>query len=220
MSNFLTLDEVTAFALTTCKTATAEDRLLFRVWCVAACRSIGPNRDWYKTATIYPKDFSFKKPDDLVSTVSIALYDSSSCEVPYIFHTGSKRIHQGRFTTDIIISDAPACVELSEDANYYHLSTNADTVAAALIRYLGMPVDVDGFPLIPEDDLLAYEAFCRYQWAKREDDNRGKIDQDKYAWEQLRDRIKGNRKMPNGPERDRIAQTWLSLINAPQRTTY
>lgn len=220
MSNFLTLDETVSFCLTTCKTATAEDRLLFRVWCVAACRSIGPNRDWYKTATIYPKDFSFKKPDDLVSTVSIALYDSSSCEVPYIFHTGSKRIHQGRFTTDIIISDAPACVELSEDANYYHLSTNADTVAAALIRYLGMPVDVDGFPMVPEDDLLAYECFCQHMWAKREKNSQSEIAQTFDLWLTERNRIKGNRKMPSMVEAEGIFSRYLSLINAPTFKQY
>jgi hypothetical protein len=215
MSKFLSIDECTAFIMTTCKGATAEDRHLFRVWTVAAIRDIGPNRDWVKVEAIYPQDFSFKKPDDHVSTIDITLFGVDNGEIKYRFNHGSKRIRTDRFTVNNDISTESSIIDLSEDANYFHLSTNASDVSYMLIRYLGMPVDQEGFPLIPESDLLAYEAFSRWMWAKREDDNRSKIDQDYSFWVRERDRIKGNRKMPTIKEATAIFERYMSLVSAP-----
>jgi hypothetical protein len=215
MSKFLSIDEVVAYSLTTCAGATAEDHHLFRVWVVAACKAIGPNRDWVKVEAIYPRDFSFEKPSDHVSTVDIALYDVNNNKINYRFNHGSKRIRTDRFSVNNDVSTESSIIDLSEDANYFHLSTNASTVSYMLIRYLGMPVDQEGFPLIQEDDLLAYEAFCRLQYGKRKDDNRSKIDQDYTFWVRELDRVKGRRKMPNPLEASRIFEQYLSLVSSP-----
>jgi hypothetical protein len=216
--SYMTIDNVSAYCLTTCKTATPEDRFLFKTWIITCVRDLGPNRDWVKVSTLYPKDFSFPKPDDLVSTISIALYNASHQELCYNFNNGGQRIHTNRFAIyEQAINDGDGIIELSEDGFYYHLSTNATDVNYAQIKYLAMPVDEDGFPMIWEGDLMAYEAFCRWMWAKRENDNRSAIAQEYEFWVIHRDRAKGNRKMPNGIERDAIASTWLSLINAPPK---
>lgn len=218
----MSINEVVVFAMTTCKTATPEDRLLFKVWCVAACRDIGSNKDWYKVTVLYPEDFSFKKPDDLVSTVAISLYDSSDQEIRYNFNQGSKRIFPDRFqiNTDSSTAQITGRIDLSEDAHYFHMGTNATEVQYALVRYLGMPVDQEGFPLIREDNLLAYEAFCKYMYAKRVNDNRSEIDQNYSIWLKERDKIKGKNKMPSQVEAEATFARYMSLINAPIYNTF
>jgi hypothetical protein len=215
MSKFLSIDELTALAMTVCKGATAEDRHLFRVWCCQAARDIGPNRDWVKVEAIYPRDFSFKKPDDHVSTIDISLFDVGNNEIKYRFNPGSKRIRTDRFSVNSDVSTESSIIDLSEDANYFHLSTNAGDVSYMLIRYLGMPVDQEGFPLIPEDDALAYQMFCRWMWSLRDDENRSKIEQDFQFWILERNKIKGRRKMPTIREATSIFEKYMSLISAP-----
>lgn len=219
MSNYLTIAETSAFCLTTCKGATAEDRHLFIPWIVAAMRDIGSNRDWVKTEVIYPKDFAVAKPGNLVSTIDLALYDSSDQELVYKYQSGKTRIHTNRFLNNIV-NDGEGIIEVSEDGFYFYLSSNATNVAYILVRYFGMPIDQDGYPMIKEDNLLAYHAFCRMMWAMRQDDNRSKIEQETYNWYRERDRVKGNNKMPNGVEATKIAEAWLSLINAPKRPNF
>jgi hypothetical protein len=210
--NYLTIEEVTSFCLTTCEGATGEHKLFFKRWIIAAMRDIGPNRSWYKTATLYAKDFTFCKPDDLVSTINIALFDAQGCEIHYKFNQGSKRIFTDRATINgNIISQ----IELSEDAHYFHLSSNAVDVAQALIRYFAMPIDADGFPIVPENNLLAYEAFCGYMWAKRKKNSQSEIAQSYEIWLRERDRVKGNNKIPSIIEAERIFKKYLSLVSTP-----
>src|SRR5690606_20542189 len=98
--NFMTIDEVVNFSMTTCKGATSEDRLLFRVWCVAAMRDLGVNKDWVKIATLPVKDFTIEKPSDMVSTIKIALYDIDGNEIAHKFRSGSKKISTDRFSVN------------------------------------------------------------------------------------------------------------------------
>jgi hypothetical protein len=222
MANLLSINEITSFAMTTCKSATPEDRLLFRVWSVAACRDIGPSTKWYKVETLYPKDFVLCKPDDLVSTAAIALYNSGCGQIPYKYNPGAKRVNTSRFmiNTEVEVQSRGASIDLSEDSHYFYLSSNATEVTHAEIRYLAMPVDRDGYPMIPEDHLLAYEAFCRWMWAKRQDDNRSKIDQDYQFWVRERDRIKAKSKMPSQLEGEAIFKRYLSLISEPSFNSF
>jgi hypothetical protein len=215
MSKFLDIDALTALCMTTCKGATAEDRHLFRVWTVMALRDIGPNRDWMKVEAIYPRDFSFEKPSDHVSTIDITLFDVNNNEIKYRYNSGSKRIRTDRFSVNNDVSTESSIIDLSEDANYFHLSTNAGDVSYMVIRYLGMPVDQEGFPLIPEDDAMAYEAYARFMWGKRQDENRSKIDQDFQFWTIERNKVKGRRKMPTPLEAKRIFEQYMSLVSAP-----
>lgn len=222
MANLLDINSVTAFCMTTCKTATPEDRLFMRSWVVAAVRDIGPSTKWYKVDKLYPKDFVLCKPDDLVSTASIALYDCNGGEIPFRYNAGTKRIHTDRFliNTETAVQARGAYIDLSEDSFYFYLSSNAVDVAYAEIRYLAMPTDRDGFPLIPEDHLLAYEAFCRWMWGKRQDDNRSKIDQDYSFWVRERDRIKGKQKLPSILEGEAIFKRYLSMISEPSFNSF
>lgn len=215
--NFLDFKQVLAFSLTTCKGATAEDRLFFSAWIPAAMRDIGPSKDWYKVDVLYPKDFSFKKPDDLVSTCMIALYDSSDQQIKYNYNPGSKRIVPNRFliNTSESTQEITGRIDLSEDSHYFHMGSNGADVSYAMIRYLAMPVDSDGFPMIPEDHLMAYEAYCKYMWSRRENDNQSAIAQNYDIWLRERDRIKGRNKMPSMLEAEGIFSRYLSLIHAP-----
>lgn len=210
VSRFVPLDQVTAEAASLIGAAETKDRLLFKQWVYTALREIGVGKQNIDTCILYPKDFSFTKPQDMTSTIDIALYNSSNAELNYKYNSGRVRIHQSK--TQSSTSDL---VDLSEDDFYFHLGSNGSDVAYARIRYFKFPVDDDGLPKIPEDQVFAIMMYIRYAWSMRKNDNRSEIDQNRQTWLAERDRAKSRNKMPSMLEGKQIAKEWMSMIQKP-----
>lgn len=213
---FATLDEVTAGAVLVCPGANDHDRVKFRYWVYEALKHIGPTGHWVKNCKLTPKNRSFKKPDDLASTVSVALYDSSNSELQFeYFHEGAGRVHADRQYTHQIGSQQTTYFRptLSEDAYYFHLDSNSNDVAYMMLRYYAMPIDANKQLLVPEDSMLACQMFCRFMWSLAKGDNQSEIELSRDTWFRERDRVYGNNKMPSVFQAHQFAKKYLSLLN-------
>lgn len=218
MSRFVPLDQVTAEAMTVIGDADNKDRLIFRQWVYRALREIGVGKQNVEVCNLYPKDLSMQKPDDCTSIIDIALFDVNNNEMLYKYHSGASRIHQNRNTYAADGTYSPSVgsiIDLSEDDYYIHLGSNASEVAYAKIRYFKFPVDEDGLPKIPEDQVFAITMFIRYMWSMRKNDNRSEIDQNRYTWLSEKAAAKARSKMPSMLEGKQIAKTWMSMISKP-----
>jgi hypothetical protein len=216
---YLNIDEVTAASMAVIEEATQEDRNLFRAWVVECMKDIGPNSSWYKRCELKPKNSSLKKPADHTATVDIALFDSSDNELLYTYVPNlAGRVHPDRFALYDNVTDSTRTtkVDISEDAFFYHLGTNASLVDSALIGYLAMPVDRDGMPMVPENQLTAYKMFCRWNFAMRKNNNQSFIEQAYGMWLKERDRAKGRGKMPDPFRGVQIFKKYLSLVGTPK----
>jgi hypothetical protein len=215
---FTTLDEAVATAMTITPGATDEHKTVFRQWVWEGLKQIGPTNHWVKTCELRPKNFSFKKPSDLASTLAIALYDTGGAEIAYNWQETGGRVHTDR---SAVRSGGNGLIDLSEDAYYFHMSSDAVNVGYAVIRYLATPVDSNGLPLIPEDHVLALSMFCRWLWAMRNGTNQSEIQLSRDTWYREKDRIFGDNKMPSVFRANQFAKNkFLSLINSFKPNSY
>ncbi len=226
-SRQLTIDEVTASVMLIVKAATNEDRLMFKQWVAECMLDIGPSSVDFKTADINAIDGSIRKPKDLSATIDLALYDSGGRELSFKFIANSPgRIHIDRFSTNAtVIGNTnlatvvnPPTIDLSEDVYYYHLGgSNADilTVDHARISYMCFQMDRMGMPLIPESNLTAYKAFCRWMWFMRQNENQSAIAQSEQTWLHQRAMARGKNKMPDPFRAKAFFAKYLSMVNVP-----
>lgn len=209
------LDEITAEAKSILKDATDHDRLLFRQWAVTALKQLGPTKDNVEIATLYPIDYSMKKPDDCSSAIDIALFTSGDLEIKAKYKSGAQRIHTrtDRNLRDGLYSYSEGFpVEISEDDYYFNLSTNSNNVAYAILRYYKLPIGDDGLPMIPEVYREAIIQFIRWRWQIRQNENQSAIAQARQDWLIERGTAKGNAKMPSMLEAKTIMNDWVSMI--------
>src|SRR5690606_27984393 len=112
MVRFLSLDEVVANAMSIIPGAKKEMRPYFDQWAWLALRQIGPTKEHVNVATLTLEDLSFKKPDDFVAAIDIALFDSSNNEIKYHLRSGKQRIHERPLV--------PRYIEVSDSEHYYY----------------------------------------------------------------------------------------------------
>jgi hypothetical protein len=218
ITKFVPLNQVTAEAASIIKGSTEKDRLLFKQWVYRGLREIGPGKQNIDVCTLYPVDLSFKKPEDCASIIDVALFSSTGEELKYTYRFGKSRIHRSRnsYINDGVYSlSVDALVDVSEDDFYIHMGSNGNTVDKAVVRYFKFPIDEEGMPKIPEDQVFALMLFIRYMWAMRDNDNRSEIEQNYNMWLRERDRAKSRNKMPSMLEGKQIAKNWMSLIDKP-----
>lgn len=219
---FAPIDEVVSSAVLICPGATDEHRVIFKQWVWTALLQIGPTSHWVKTCRINPKNRSFKKPQDLASVRDIGLYDATGAEVFYEWKGEGGEVHSDRESVHLLVgeSDRPMPVYLSEDAYYFHLSSNSPDVDHMMIRYLALPTDTNGLPLIPEDNIFAITMFIRWMWSLRKNDNQAEQMNARDTWYREKDRIFGDNKMPSWFRAKEFGHKFLSLINGYKTKTF
>lgn len=215
-SSFTTADEVIATAMSVMENADTIDRAFLKQWVYLGLEQIGPNTSWYGEATLYPVEFSFRKPEDMHSPIDIALYDASGTELKYTFKGKGSRIHRSDNDSVNNGNYAPefgSTVDLSEDAYYFNISSNgtADQVSYAILKYWKFPVDDNGDLLVPVNDTMPLIIFLRYMFYMRKDDKQG-IGLTYPMWLQARREAKASHNTPSILEGSEIARTWNSMI--------
>lgn len=206
MSRFLTVDEVVANAMTFIKDATDANRLIMKQWVYLGMREIGPSLSDIETCSVLPTDLSIRKPDNFLHAKGLALYNSIGQELSFRYKGAGKRIHTGN------TNDSVRPIDVSEDDHYFHLGTNGDAVATALIKYYGLPLTFDGQIKIPEHATLPLVMFIRFSMSLWNNTNRSEIDQNRTIWESERRKARGRQKMPSMLAGEAIAETWNSMI--------
>lgn len=212
---FAPIDEVVSSAVLICPGATDEHRVIFKQWVWESIKQIGPTSHWVKTCKVNAKNRSFKKPDDLSSVLDLGLYNSSDSELAFEWMGEGGQVHADRTTTHATVSqqEVSSKIFLSEDAYYFHLSSNSPEATYMLIRYLAMPTDESGFPLIPEDNIFAITMFIRWMWSLRKNDNQAEQMNARDTWYREKDRIYGDNKIPSWFRAKEFGHKFLSLIN-------
>lgn len=208
--------QVVATAKSLIEDADNIDRAFFLEWVYLGLQELGPNTSWLGEAQIYPTDYSLRKPDDLHTSLKLALYDSNGGELQYTYRGLGTRSHASDNT---LVNDgtyAPALgstIDLSEDQFYFHLgsSEGAQRVAYAKLTYFKLPTDANGDLLVPESDVLALTFFIRYMWAFRKNDLSA-VSLLHPIWIRRRNEARTAHKIPDQLIGTEIARLFSSLI--------
>jgi len=210
---FNTLDEVVAEAMSTIKQATEEEKLYMKQWAYRALKEIGPSQWNIDVATLYPEDLTIRKPDDFYKAIDIGLFNGNDQELAYKFRSGKEQIHQDPNVyseNGIYVPQFDAVIKLSEDENFYYMSSNADNVNYAKLRYFKMPLDDEGNLKFPDFTVEACVSYIHYNWARREQSPN--IGLNLQIWKDARAEARGKGKLPHGIQYKQLAAEFNSMI--------
>jgi hypothetical protein len=210
---FVPLEEVVATAMTLVVPADDSDRNVFRQWAYLGLRDIGPTNAWVDDCVLYPEELKLPKPEYMYKPITLALYDANNTELLYAYRGSGRRVHSpsNSITADGVYDpNFGAVIDVSEDAYYFHLGSNATSVSYAKLKYLKLPVDENNNIMFPEDTVLAIALFIRYMWAARSNSNMVTVYE--RSWVMARNAARGRSKTPTTMEADEIVRKWITLI--------
>lgn len=221
-NSLVPVSQVVATAMSVLEGSDTIDRSFFNEWVYLGLLELGPNMAWYDEATVYPNDFTLKKPDNFHSAIDLALYDSSKNELRYVYRGLGKRIHAADNSLTNAAVYAPtqgAPIDVSEDEYYFHLGSNSTSVSYACVKFWAMPFDENGDLLIPETDIMALVLFLRYMWYMRKNDKQGMmIAHNLYI--PARNEARAAHKIPSMLVGGEIARSWNSMIRKQRYKTF
>lgn len=215
MDRFIDVRAVVENAMISLDDTNSRDRVIFRQWAYIAMREIGFSKVNIVEKCVPICNLSFEKPCDLVSTIEVSLKDSSGFSIRYTYLPNKGLLP----VDDALVSSYTNRIFMSEDADFYYLSSNANDIVEAQIKYYALPLNDEGFPLIPEVHLLAIMSFIEFMYIKRKRASapRSVSGQDmaefKDAWTRERGKARGRNKMPSIHEAQHVFKNWCTLIN-------
>lgn len=205
--NYVSIDNVTALAMTIVKGSDLADRNIWREWIYECVKDLGCSDNEIKTCVLYPHSGIAKLPIHCRQIIELSLFDNGNPpkQLLHQFRPGKTRIFSDVRTIPSASAGATDAqnqqinaltpVDVSNDEFSIHLGTNGNNVASILIRYFAYPIDEKtGMPLIREEDMMACVYYIRYMEALRADDNRSKIQQDQITYFQEADRARARKK--------------------------
>lgn len=202
----VSVDTVVATAASTLPYVSDEDRLLMREWAYLAVREIGPTEiDRVTDYKVPVNDFIAFKPEDAIFVEDLSFLDGDLGEIGYILDGkgGPIHSHSGESWNYIHVSEYPT---------YYALSSNAGNVRWAKMTYLGLPVDEDGMPKIPERATFAVALFLRYMWYMRQGQESVASNLEA-SWLRQKIRTTASMKTPDKVNFIELARNWKSMID-------
>ena len=211
---YYTLDETVALAQSVSPESTDTERVFMDEWIYHGLRQMGVDKNSVKACAVKVNDLGIAKPRDFYSARDLVLVNSSGNEVDYIYRNGSRRIHTN-------INSKPRFVEISEDADFFHLSSDAVAadVTDAIIEYYALPSTEEGDLLIPEIKVFALMHFIKYMLAFRNSSPR--LREYKQYWEKEAARIRSKGATPSQLEfKEGTARTYMSMITKPTRDRF
>ena len=199
MTKYVTLDSVVNEAIATLGLSGDDDlaKNFCRTFVWRFVVDLPITDDAIKVSKVYPKNLIIKKPPEMRRALDVALYDSSDCLIPHIFHSGKQRTYPNIEELAYTNSDGDVVytgIDLSEDGQAYYLGTNGTPVSYALLRYFAYPLDSSGQPMIREEAVEAATLFCRYKWSLRKNENQSEIANNRLMYQQESDRCRARLK--------------------------
>jgi hypothetical protein len=185
-------------------------------WAYMALRLIGPGTPNVELCRLeVDEDRALQKPDDYISAIDIALFNTQNKEVKWKYHGPGKQIHRPE---NVNLDRRP--VDISENDWHFLLGDNGADVSYAFIRYYALPIDQNGDPKVPESHLHAVILYLRYMWSMRENENKLEIRENYMMWLQARAEVRGIRNTPDMLEGKQIAKGWMSMIDKAYYNIY
>lgn len=224
--NYVPLNEVVNEAIASVGRGSDDETLkaLGRQWVWRAIIDLPVTEDNIKVCRIDAKNLVMKKPSDMRRFIEIALYDSTGCYIPHVFHSGKKRIYPDTriFPSSVNDENNPVIVpaDLSEDPYGFYLGTNGSTVAYGMVRYFAYPVDKDGMPLIPEEAVQMCVYFVAFSASRRRNENRSEIQQNELLYKQEADRVRARYKSSHNDNQKTIGQIFNRMIPDFNRSAF
>lgn len=213
---YLPIEEVVSNAMLSLGCEDSRDKIIFRQWAYIAMRQIGCSYLDIEIACPEVCDLSFRKPTNLISTIEVSLADVSGRSINYKYIHNRGLLPMDEATS---LSLGYGMIMLSEDDDFYHLSSNATCITAAEIKYYSLPVDENGDPKVPERDLLTVMSFIEFMYIKRKRImspnlvSGGDLTLFRDLWQRELMKAKGRNKMPSIHQAREIARGWMSMIN-------
>lgn len=215
---FVTVEEVVAEASSIILGVTYAEKQMMRQWAYTAQRLIGWSKaDVKVSADITLSSFSAAKPSDLIRTIDLALFLSDGTELFIKYKGPGYKLPSGQDDARIHTDNRTTVqkVIVSEDNDYFNVEefTSPDpTGAYIIVKYLGLPLDTNGLPLIPEHCKFAIMMYIRWMWAMRKGDNRLGLRESENIWLRHRATAASKGNTPDRWEAEQIAKTVNSMI--------
>ncbi len=225
---YLTIEEVINFAASTIEGVKRRDKVVFRQWAYAAMRDLGVGKLDEKTAEISVDDFSIKKPCDLVHTIGLSVYNNDNVELYYTYKGWGQEVlrrdkraytrerdlvSSRRIVSNRVGSRSIASFIVTEDKDYYNLSSDARSADYGIVKYFGLPIDEDGDLMFIDDDLLAVSAFIRWMYETRQRENQSAIADRRQDWIIEAGKARAKKKSVSIFEAKDIAKHYMSMID-------
>jgi hypothetical protein len=208
--NYLSIDEVVAYAAEALSAQDSRDLAVFRTWAYQAEREIGPGLGHIREEEIAVCDKAVKKPDTLASLIEVELYDAEGRRLSYRYELGGQA--QG--------------MEVSEDAHFLFLGDALAPAVMARLKYYALPMDERCQPLLRETSLSAITAFIEFMYAKRKYASSGQftdagaVKMYKDMWEQARAEAQSRAKSIGMWRGKELLKRWNSLMQDHSRRAY
>lgn len=208
---FIGLDELIANAITIIPDADDSDRNIFRTWVYNCISDIGIVFTHIEQEEIWPEDLSLRKPDKLISTRKLALYNAGHEELVYTFQgQGAGRVHTGKEQTGV------RSIDVSEDEYYFHLGSNGSEVNYAIIEFYKIPLNPAGDIEVPYYFVEAINHYIRWYWSLRQNENQSAIKENKQTYKEARGMVKAKNRAPSQLQGKAIFKDWMSMITRVQ----
>ncbi|KKN46954.1 hypothetical protein LCGC14_0667780 [marine sediment metagenome] len=217
-SKFITIDEVVASAAAIAKGATDQERHLMRQWVYDGNAEVGFSKLNMKVSKqLELDDYSTAKPLDHVRTLELALYDSNDREMMTRFKGYGKNedFDVGVARTHEDVREVISIINITEDNDFFHteqFDNETPEDAYIITKYLAVPVDDNGWPLIPASSKLSVMLYVKWMLALREDKD-SRIEEKQ--WRVAKAAAYGKLQTPDIYEAREIAMKIHSMIDKP-----
>lgn len=224
----VSVDEIISSAQINLGLNSDDDRIYMLEWVSEANRAIGLGIHNEMQEIIDINDFTFPAPCGMISATQIRLISSSSTSgqrfispfydnSAFLRKTGDNRSLRGAVTIQL-------------QGNLFVLSNNisSDTFSQAEIKYYGVPLDENDYPLIEEYNKRAIVQYIEYMYIKRQRRRkRGMADSvpqsevreeyDKYV--RLKAEAISKKKQPSKMRMNTINREWNTLLPNQRKST-
>lgn len=211
MAKLITIDEAVANAKTIIPEANGIEEIFMRQWMYLGIRQIGVTLTHIKTVEITPENLSVRKPEDYVRGEDIGLYNGTT-EYAALYEGFGQRVHKDKRGINVARP-----VQLSEDNNFFYLSSNATAIDKVVLRYYALPVDSDTNDLmIDEESLVALMMFIKYMVALR--NNLPTVNLLNKEWRYQAARVRAKNALPDQLQfKTGLVKKYMSRMITPDR---
>lgn len=226
----VSIDEIVSSAQVSLGLNTDADRIIMYEWVSVANREIGLGIQDQMQEIIDITDFTFPAPCNMLQPLQLRLIGENRT-------TGAGTVapfydQEDWLRQDGSLPNRRSYVSVQLQGNTFVLSNNitSDNFQQAELKYIGTPLDDQGFPLVYEHNKSAIVQYIEYSYLKRlRRRERGQatappqseIDAEYQKWLRKKAAAYTNKKMPNKLRWDDINRKWNTLLpNQKRKTTH
>ncbi len=225
----VTIDEIVSSAQINLGLNSDADRTVMYEWVSEANRAIGLGHTNQLQEIIDIKDFTFPAPCNMIKPLQIRLLGDSTDiggqgiivpfydEEAFLRKTGDKKTQGGAII-----------IQLQGNTFVLSNNVNANRFDKAEIKFYGIPLDDNGYPLVDEYNKRTIVQYIEYMYIKRERRRerhngtpipQGEVESEYNKYLRLKAEAISHKKMPDKLRMDDINRKWNTLLPNQKRKT-